>query len=217
MRSAGTARRPSAAPHGDDLLGLLLDSGLTDREVRDELVTMVIAGHETVAASLTWTLMLLAEDREAQERVRDELAALPGPVSLLDHRDRIPWTRAVIDEALRLFPPAWVISRRSDRDDVLGGVEVPAGTLAIISPWLVHRLAHPLRRERGQQRRQCPLLVAGRHHDRDRASLSRGRGREGPDVAQQPQRDASGHEQHDGQHEIGRQVRHGDLRTPGAA
>ena len=130
---------PGAVPHGDDLLGLLLDSGLTDREVRDELVTMVIAGHETVAASLTWTLMLLAEDREAQERVRDELAALPGPVSLLDHRDRIPWTRAVIDEALRLFPPAWVISRRSDRDDVLGGVEVPAGTLAIISPWLVHR------------------------------------------------------------------------------
>jgi cytochrome P450 len=130
---------PGAVPHGDDLLGLLLDSDLTDREVRDELVTMVIAGHETVAASLTWTLMLLAEDREAQERVRDELAGLGGPVSLLDHRDRIPWTRAVIDEALRLFPPAWVISRRSDRDDVLGGVEVPAGTLAIISPWLVHR------------------------------------------------------------------------------
>jgi cytochrome P450 len=134
--------RPSATgaiPHGDDLLGLLLDSGLTDGEVRDELVTMVIAGHETVAASLTWTLMLLAEDQVAQERVRTELASLPAPVSLLDHRDRVPWTRAVIDEALRLFPPAWVISRRSDRDDVVAGVEVPAGTLAIISPWLVHR------------------------------------------------------------------------------
>ena len=130
---------PGTAPHGDDLLGLLLDSGLTDREVRDELVTMVIAGHETVAASLTWTLMLLAEHPTIQERVRTELAALPGPVSLLDHRDRVPWTRAVVDEALRLFPPAWVISRRSDRDDVVGGVAVPAGTLAIISPWLVHR------------------------------------------------------------------------------
>ncbi|MCF6377393.1 cytochrome P450 [Nocardioides KLBMP 9356] len=132
---------PGGIPHGDDLLGLLLDSGLTDDEVRDELVTMVIAGHETVAASLTWTLMLLAEDQVAQERVRAELASLPAPVSLLDHRDRVPWTRAVIDEALRLFPPAWVISRRSDRDDVVGGVEVPAGTLAIISPWLVHRRA----------------------------------------------------------------------------
>ena len=132
---------PGAVPHGDDLLGLLLDSGLTDGEVRDELVTMVIAGHETVAASLTWTLMLLAEHPAVQDEVRRELAALPGPVSLLDHRDRIPRTRAVIDEALRLFPPAWVISRRSDREDVVGGVAVPAGTLAIISPWLVHRRA----------------------------------------------------------------------------
>jgi cytochrome P450 len=125
--------------HGGDLLGLLLDSGLTDSEVRDELVTMVIAGHETVAASLTWTLMLLAEHTSVQERSRAELAGLPGPVSLLDHRGRLPWTRAVVDEALRLYPPAWVVSRRSDQDDVVGGVPVPAGTLALMSPWLVHR------------------------------------------------------------------------------
>lgn len=138
-RSHGRAGSGSA--YGDDLLGLLLDSGLTDAEVRDELVTMVIAGHETVAAALTWTLMLLAEHPEAQERVRAELAALPGPVSLLDHRERIPWTRAVIDEALRLYPPAWAISRRATGPDVLGGTEVPEGTLAIISPWVVHRRA----------------------------------------------------------------------------
>jgi cytochrome P450 len=125
--------------HGDDLLGLLLDSELTDREVRDELVTMVIAGHETVAASLTWTLMLLAEHEPAQERSRAELLALRRPVSLLDHRGELPWTRAVIDEALRLYPPAWVVSRRSEEEDVVGGVPVPAGTLAIVSPWLVHR------------------------------------------------------------------------------
>jgi cytochrome P450 len=62
-------------------------------------------------------------------------------VSLLDHRDRLPYTRAVVDEALRLYPPAWALSRRSVADDVIGGVEVPAGTLAIISPWLVHRRA----------------------------------------------------------------------------
>ena len=102
---------------------------------------MVIAGHETVAGALTWTLMLLAEHPEAQQRLRDELAGLPGPVSMLDHRERIPWTRAVIDEALRLYPPAWAISRRSNAPDVIGGVEVPAGTMAIISPWLVHRRA----------------------------------------------------------------------------
>ena len=132
-------RLSPADSHGDDLLGLLLDSDLTDGEISDELVTMVIAGHETVAASLAWTLMLLAEHQPAQDRVRAELAAHPGPVPLLGHRDRLPWTRAVIDEALRLFPPAWTISRRSSRADVIGGHAVPAGTMVIISPWLLHR------------------------------------------------------------------------------
>jgi cytochrome P450 len=135
------ARGPLAAggSHGDDLVGLLLDSGLTDGEVRDELVTMVIAGHETVAAALAWTLMLLAEHPAVQDRVRAELAGRPGPVPMLAHRDRLPWTRAVVDEALRLFPPAWALSRRSHAPDVVGGREVPAGTLVIVSPWLVHR------------------------------------------------------------------------------
>jgi cytochrome P450 len=132
--------RPGGTPHhGDDLLGLLLDSGMDDGEIRDELVTMVIAGHETVAAALAWTLMLLAEHTAAQERVRSELDSHLGPVPLVGHRERLPWTRAVVDEALRLYPPAWAVSRRSHRDDEVGGRQVPAGTLAIISPWLVHR------------------------------------------------------------------------------
>ena len=138
-RRARNARAGGTPHHGDDLLGLLLDSGMGDGEIRDELVTMVIAGHETVAAALAWTLMLLAEHPEAQERVRSELDAHPGPVPLVGHRERLPWTRAVVDEALRLYPPAWAISRRSHRDDDVGGRHVPAGTLAIISPWLVHR------------------------------------------------------------------------------
>ena len=136
-RSRG--RRDHSGSHGDDLLGLLLDSDLTDDEVRHELVTMVIAGHETVAAALAWTLMLLAEHQQAQDRVRAELAAHPGPVSLLAPRDQLPWTRAVVDEALRLYPPAWAISRRAHEPDVLGGRAVPAGTLVIISPWVLHR------------------------------------------------------------------------------
>lgn len=138
-RRARNSRAGGTPHHGDDLLGLLLDSGLDDGEIRDELVTMVIAGHETVAAALAWTLMLLAEHPDAQERARSELDAHPGPVPLVGHRERLPWTRAVVDEALRLYPPAWAISRRSHRDDEVGGRQVPAGTLAIISPWLVHR------------------------------------------------------------------------------
>jgi cytochrome P450 len=131
----------SSAPgsHGDDLLGLLLDSGLSDGEIRDELVTMVIAGHETVAAGLAWTLMLLAEHQTAQDRVRAEVAGHAGPLTLLGHRHTLPWTRAVVDESLRLYPPAWAISRRNHRPDVVGGHDVPAGTLVIVSPWLVHR------------------------------------------------------------------------------
>ena len=131
--------RRNAGSHGDDLLGMLVDSGLTDAEIRDELVTMVVAGHETVAASLAWTLMLLAEDQDSQDRLRAEVAALDGPAPMVGTAARVPWTRAVIDEALRLFPPAWVVSRRSRRPDEIGGREVPAGTTAIISPWLLHR------------------------------------------------------------------------------
>jgi cytochrome P450 len=138
QRRARTGLAP-AGSHGDDLLGLLLDSHLTDAEISHELVTMVIAGHETVAAALAWTLMLLAEHQPAQDRVRAELAASPGPVPMLGHRDRLPWTRAVVDEALRLFPPAWALSRRSHGADVIGGHAVPAGTMVIVSPWLLHR------------------------------------------------------------------------------
>lgn len=127
------------AAEDDDLLGLLLDSGLDDDQIRYELITMVVAGHETVAAAMSWTLMLLAEHPDVQQRVRAELVAAPRAVSLADSREARPFTRAVVDEALRLYPPAWVISRRTRREDTIAGVGVPAGTMAIISPWVMQR------------------------------------------------------------------------------
>jgi cytochrome P450 len=127
-----------------DVLGLLLraaDAGeLTDREVRDELVTLVIAGHETVASALTWALYLLAEHPRWQHELAAELdQVLAGREPGWSDLPRLPLTRAVVDEALRLYPPAWVITRRAIGPDTLAGVALPAGTLVIISPWLLHR------------------------------------------------------------------------------
>jgi cytochrome P450 len=135
------------AEDAGDVLALLLRSadaegGLTEREVRDELVTLVIAGHETVASCLTWALHLLAENPAVQDRLAGELESLPGDRPLRpDDLRALAFTRAVVDEALRLFPPAWVITRRALAPDVVEGVDVPAGTLVIVSPWLLHRRA----------------------------------------------------------------------------
>lgn len=153
----GRRRARGLRPEDGDLLALLLRSGqgpdgLDDRQVRDELVSLVIAGHETVASGLTWALWLLADDArrggagaQALPRVQAELdRVLGGP----NGRDpvwadlpELAFTRAVVDETLRLYPPVWLITRRATADDVLGGVPVPAGSLLILSPWLLHRRA----------------------------------------------------------------------------
>ncbi len=127
-----------AAGHGPDSEA----PWMSDQEVRDELVTLVIAGHETVASSLVWTLHLLAESPSVQERLYAELdEVLDGRPPAWKDIPQLSYTRAVIDEALRLFPPAWVITRRSAGPDTIDGVNVPEGTLVIVSPWLLHRSA----------------------------------------------------------------------------
>jgi cytochrome P450 len=137
--------RARAGPSGGDLLGLLAGSagsgGLTDRQVRDELVTAVIAGHETVASALVWTLHLLACAPEVRGRLHAELDAVlaGGRVPAASDLPRLGYARAVVEESLRLYPPAWVLTRRAREPDVLAGLRIPAGTLVIISPWLLHR------------------------------------------------------------------------------
>jgi cytochrome P450 len=139
------AARRAAAP-GTDTLWLLIsaqDEGLvTPSEVRDEVVTLIVAGHETVAATLTWTWVLLAQSPVAQRRVAAEVDALPDPgIAAWDAEtlEQLPYTRAAVNECLRLFPPAWVITRRSLETDVLGGFDLPAGATVILSPYAMHR------------------------------------------------------------------------------
>lgn len=141
-----TERRGSGQA-GDDLLGMLLlakdeETGqpMEDVQVRDEIMTMLIAGHETVASALTWTWYLLAQNPGEWERLYREVSGVLGgcePES--GDLAALPYTGQVFSEALRLYPPAWVISRRAVEDDTLLGYPVPAGALVIISPYVVHR------------------------------------------------------------------------------
>ena len=122
------------AAHGDD------GSALSGQQVRDQVVTFIVAGHETVASTLTWTWQLLASHPGVLEQLRAEVDAVcpSGKVSF-DDVTRLTYTAAVLDEALRLYPPAWLVTRRSLEPDVLAGVDIPADALIIVSPWLVHR------------------------------------------------------------------------------
>lgn len=139
-------QHPAEMPR--DMLDLLLaardESGarLTDREVRDQVVTFIVAGHETVASALTWSWALLAEHPEVQAGLQHESDEVLGgrPPAFTDYA-RLPLARAVLDEALRLFPPAWLITRQALGPDTLAGHDIPAGALLILSPWLLHR--HP--------------------------------------------------------------------------
>ena len=130
------ARRGRAA--AGDLVGLLLESGLSARQVRDEVVTTLVAGHETVASALTWTWWLLSQHPEVAERLASE-AADSGSLEVVADLTLLPWARQVFDESLRLYPPAWVISRRAREDDTVAGLDVRAGTLIVMSPWTLHR------------------------------------------------------------------------------
>jgi cytochrome P450 len=122
------------AAHGDD------GSTLSTPQVRDQVVTFIVAGHETVASALTWAWSLLARDPAALARVRDEVdEATGGTAPGIEHLPRLHYTAAVLDEVLRLYPPAWLVTRRSLEPDVLGGVDIPADALVIVSPWIVHR------------------------------------------------------------------------------
>lgn len=141
-------RRRSGPADDTDLLGALMGAtsdalGAVDlRQLRDEVMTLLLAGFETTANALTWALVLLDEHPEVAERLHEEVDRVLGSaVPTVDDLPRLVWTRAVVEEVLRLRPPVWAIPRVAQRDDEVAGYRVPAGELVIVVPYVTHR--HP--------------------------------------------------------------------------
>jgi len=140
------AQRRASDDDPDDLLSILLDvefedgSGLSERDVRDNLFTFLVAGHETTALSLSYAIFLLANHPEKQARLHAELddvlgGAEPSAASLFE----LDYLGNVVDEALRLYPPAYTIFRESTTDVTLGGHDIPDGSIVTLPQWVVHR------------------------------------------------------------------------------
>ena len=131
-----------------DVVSLLLDardrqSGepMSDRQLLDEILTLIVAGHETTASSLNWLWLLLAQAPAAAARLHAEVDAAGDALPGYDDLARLPYARQAIDEALRLYPPGWLLTRRSLAASTIGGYALPAGTDVLVSPYLVQR--HP--------------------------------------------------------------------------
>jgi cytochrome P450 len=139
-------RRASRAPR-PDLLSLLLaaqDEGgrMSDKQVRDEIVTLFVAGHETTATALAWSLYLLARSPEAYARIRAEARALPGPPTrsvCASDLGSLPYGLQVFKEAMRLYPPVYFFGRQAYADANLGGYDLPRGTIVLVSVYALHR------------------------------------------------------------------------------
>jgi cytochrome P450 len=138
-------RRKSNEDAGD-LLSLLIHaqdedgSRMTNQQLRDEALTLFLAGHETTASTLSWTWMLLAQNPRVEEKLHAELdSVLAGRTPTLDDLPQMPYTNQVITESMRLYPPAWAMARLAIEDHELGGYPIPKGTGIAAVTWIVHR------------------------------------------------------------------------------
>jgi cytochrome P450 len=139
-------RRESGRDRGDLLSKLIAardevdHTGMTDRQLRDEVMTLFLAGHETTANALAWTWFLLGQNPAALAKLLAELSAVLGNRSpSVADMPKLVYTEAVLKEAMRLYPPAFAFSRRVVTDAVIGGYHVPAGSAVIMSQWVIHR------------------------------------------------------------------------------
>lgn len=114
----------------------------SESQLRDQAMTLILAGHETTAALLTWIWYLLAVHPKVSDRLRRELNCVLGArLAEVDDLQQLTYARCVIQEALRLYPPVWIISRKAEEDDQIGRYDVPSGTVVTLCSYLVHR--HP--------------------------------------------------------------------------
>jgi cytochrome P450 len=139
--------RRRAGCESNDLLSMLLfardeetGQAMTDRQLRDEVMTILLAGHETTSLALAWTWYLLSQHPDAQRCLENELdSVLGGRLPAYNDLGSLPYTRMVIEEALRLYPPAWGFSRQALGSDEIGGFHLPRGWLVFLIPFVMHR------------------------------------------------------------------------------
>jgi cytochrome P450 len=141
-----TERRADKKDHRD-LLSMLLaakdsETGaqMSDQQLRDEIVTMISAGHETTANALSWTWHLLSQHRAIAQKLLAELdSVLRGRTPTIADLPRLEYTTLVLKESMRLIPPVWAIGRHAIEDDFIGGYRIPANSLVMLSPYMTHR------------------------------------------------------------------------------
>lgn len=140
-------RRRTSESEGEDLLGMLMQvqdaddgSRMTNKQLRDEVATMILAGHETTANTLTWTWMLLANHPEVHGKLTKELqTVLNGRTPTIADFPQLPYTDMVVKEVMRLYPTVTDLNREATQDCQVGGYLIPKGTTLITSQWVMHR------------------------------------------------------------------------------
>ena len=141
-------RRRRDHVRSNDIVSMLIDARdrqtgepMADRELLDEILTLIVAGHETTASSLNWFWYLLTQSPDVVARIHGEVDSLGRVNPEYDDLAAYPYTRRALDETLRLYPPGWLLTRRSTATMMLGDYELPAGTHVLLSPYIVQR--HP--------------------------------------------------------------------------
>lgn len=141
------AERRQSRQGVNDLLTMLMEARdengapMSGKQLRDEVATLLTAGHETTTLVLAWVIFLISTRPEIVERITAELSFLNGRAPAYEDLSRLRYTRIVAEEAMRLYPPVWVLSRTAVEDDVIGNFQIPAGSEVLIFPYVTHR--HP--------------------------------------------------------------------------